>query len=245
MITDLIGETKATKEAIDSAIEGVHEAEKMNEQPQMNVPPPSYEADLFGGFDSPAPAPAVDNTPHPMAVHAPPQSTESVPEEEASTQASSHAPPHSYEPVPAPSGAVETVMSSDDEGGAAVAPPPPAAPATDEPMSMFSNASPAVHHKTYDDPHPGIASSPSAAEVEDIKVQAQQAEQRAQEAEASRRSLAEQADDLRQVAEQAENELREKESHAGHKRNPLRVGGKRKEMVRRRKYGGCNCDMRK
>jgi hypothetical protein len=233
MITDLISETKATKEAIDSALDGVHEAEKMNEQAQMHPAPPSYEADLFGGFDVPAPAPATDSfhnqqgSSHPMA---PPISTVSTPEEEVNaTQGMAQAPAETFNPEPAQAKGVETVMSSDDEGGVMGAPPPPA---NDAPISMF-NASPAVPHKTTSDVNPGLTATPSAAEVEDIKAAASKAEQTAREAEETRRSLAQQADDLRQVAEQAESEVREKEAHTGQKRNPLRVGGKRKEMVRR------------
>ena len=134
MIADLISEAKATKEAIDSAIEGVHEAEMMNEQPQMNAAPPSYEADLFGGFDSPAPAPAAGNTAqHQMASHEPALSTVSSGDEEENA---------SRNVAPGSGGQVETVMSSDDEGAAV-----PSA-TTAEPIAMFSNASPAIPHKT-------------------------------------------------------------------------------------------------
>lgn len=231
MITDLIGETKATHEAINSALEGVHEAERMNEQPQMNAPPPDYEADLFGGFDTtPAPASVAESVPRQAAVQepmAPPISTVSTPDEEPAAQA----PPPAT--VSEPSGAVETVMSSDDEAANTGAPPPAAANA---PISMFPGSSPAVAtHKAYE-PNPAATSSPSAAEVEDIKVRAQQAEKRAQDAEATRRSLAEQAEDLRKLAEQAENEMREAESHTGHKRGLIRKpGAKKKEAVRKQK----------
>jgi len=218
MITDLIGETQATKEAIDSALEGVHEAEKMNEQPQIHAPPPSYEADLFGGFDSPAPAPAAENTHQqmPVTAHEPALSTVSSADEEE----------EEFYHASAPRGHVETVTSSDDEGPSGA----PAPPAT-EPIAMFTNASPAVPRKTFNDMNHGLAPSTSAAEVEEIKEQARLAEQTAKEAEDTRRSLAQQADDLRQVSEQAESELHEREAHP-QKKNLL-FGSKRKEMVRR------------
>jgi cob(I)alamin adenosyltransferase len=218
MITDLIGETQATKEAIDSALEGVREAENMNEQPAAhNAPTPSYEADLFGGFDSPAPAPAPQQmTSHSLnapSISNPPTTDEDEPANGVSNNAA----------PPAATGFVQTVTSSDDEDA------PPAA--RDAPIAMFSNASPAIRHKTMSDAsHPGLAASPSAAEVENAKEMARKAEQTAREAEETRRSLAEQAEDLRKLSEQAENELRDMEAHAGHKKNPLRIGAKRKEM---------------
>ena len=232
MITDLIGETQATKEAIDSALDGVREAEKMNEQPaaQMNAAPPSYEADLFGGFDSPARAPVPQQS-HPMSTaNAPPISNASTTDEDEPAQGLSNGAPEVYNGAPpAASGFVQTVMSSDDEGPVD-APPAPA----DTPIAMFSDASPAIHHKTMNDAsNHGLATSPSAAEVENAKAMAREAEQTAREAEETRRALAEQADDLRRLSEQAESEVRDKESHKGQKKNPLRVGAKRKEMVRR------------
>ena len=221
MITDLISETKATKEAIDSALDGVHEAEKLNEQAQMQSnAAPMFEADLFG-FDSPAPAmesmPEQQSQPAVTAkVPATSAAASTEEEEDNHAQGMSHATHEAYTHAPAPAygATVETVKSSSDDD--------------DEEEGIMGS----LPRPTFSsDGNHGLAASPSAAEVESIKEQARLAEQTAREAEETRRSLAQQADDLRKVAEQAESELHEKEAQTGHKKHLLRVGSKRRETV--------------
>ena len=244
MIADLIDDAHATKDAINSALDSVHEVEKVGAQQQTAAmaAAPVMEADLFS-FDSPAKA--APTQPENGQGH-PPITTVSTTEDEDDepvennhdayhannvTEMSFGAPAAAQEmsfgapPAPAQGyGQGLKVASSYEEDGVM------GGPASLSP-TPFSGESPAVPHKTFgNDMAP---SSPTIADVESLKERARQAEQTATEAEETRRALAQQADDLRKIADQVEQESREKESHAQKKKRGF-GGGKRKEMVRQR-----------
>lgn len=232
MITDLISETQATKNAINSALNGVHEAEHMVEdsQAQANMPPPSYEADLFS-WDSPPKAPPVQSEPEPAPKAVPAPAPMAVPEvKTASTDEDdvahgyAHGAPAAFHPAPVSYGQVLTVNSSYEEdgvmGGAGQNSPPPFS--GDSPPAMMA-------HKTFGG-DAALVSSPTAADVERLKESARQAEQAATEAEENRRALTQQADDLRKIADQAEQEVRDHEEALSKKKGGF--GRKRKESVR-------------
>ena len=63
VLTGLVSEAAATKESIESATDGLHQAaEVANVAPAAAVAPAAFGGDLFG-FDSPAPAPAAAPAP--------------------------------------------------------------------------------------------------------------------------------------------------------------------------------------
>jgi hypothetical protein len=225
IITDLISETQATKDAINTALDAVHEVEKVNEetQAQVSMPPPSYEADLFS-WDSPAPAvqwkpePAPNSVPElaPMSL---PEATTASTDEDDGADGNANDAPAAFYPAPASYGQGLTMSSSygDDGvmGGSSQKSPPP-----------FSGDSPAMAHKTFGGDAAPV-SSPTAADVESVKKSARLAEQMAIEAEKNWRDLTQQADDLRKIADQAEQEVRAHEAALSKKKGGF--GRKRKE----------------
>jgi hypothetical protein len=232
MITDLIGETQATKNAINSALNGVHEAEHMVEESKApaNMPPPSYEADLFS-WDSPPKAALVQSEPEPApkGVSAPaptavPEVTTASTDEDDVAHDYGHGAPAAFHPAPVSYGQVMTVTSSDGEDGVM------GGAGQKSPLPFSGDSPPTMAHKAFGGDAAALASSPTAAEVERLKESARLAEQAAKEAEDNRRGLAQQADDLRLIADQAEEEVREHEAALSKKKGGL--GRKRKELVR-------------
>lgn len=227
IITDLISETQATKDAINTALDVVHEVENTEEetQAQGSVRSPSYEADLFS-WDSPAPPfrpeakPAPNSAPE-RAMAVPEISTASTDEDDVA-DGNRHDVPASFYPAPASYGEGLTMNSSNDDnavmGGSSQKSPPP-----------FSGDSPVMAHKMSGSKTAPV-SSPTAADVASLMERARLAEQTAVEAEENRRGLAQQADDLRKIADQAEQEVQGHESALSKKKGGF--GRKRKETVR-------------
>jgi hypothetical protein len=232
MITDLISETQATKDAINTALDGVHEAEQMNEVTlaQASMSPLSYEADLFS-WGSPVPPvqsepePAHNSVPEPAPMAVLEVTTASTDEDDVADGIAHDDAPAAFDPALASYGQGLIVNASYDEdgvmGGSSQKSPPP-----------FSGDSPAMARKMFggDDAAP-VLSSPTAADVDSLKESARFAEQTAAEAEEKRRGLAQQADELRKIADQAEEEVRAQEATLSKKKGGF--GRKRKEAVRR------------
>jgi hypothetical protein len=227
VITDLISETQATKDAINTALDVVHEADKTNEetQAQGSMLPPSYEADLFS-WDSPAPPvewkpePAPNSVPEPVKAFS--EATTASTDEDDAVDGKRHDAPAAFYPAPASYGQGLTINSSYDDavmGGSSQKSPPP-----------FSGDSPVMAHKRSGS-YAAPVSSPTAADVASLKESARLAELTATEAEENRRGLAQQVDDLRKIADQAEQEVRAHEEALSKKKGGF--GRKRKETVRR------------
>ena len=121
VIKDLIGEAEATKDAIESAYQGleasVHAAQAPAPQP---APAPAMEADLFGFGNAPAQAPAVAAAPSYDSFVEVPTNQGGAPNPFGGAPHQNGAPaptpiPYSQAPAPAPAGPhmLETVSSDD------------------------------------------------------------------------------------------------------------------------------------
>lgn len=221
VLKDLIDDATATKQAIDEAYESIENANEVVRVAPSLPPAPAVtdEADLFGGWGDDAP------------VHAPLPSASTNYSEGESTNASQ---PYNSSQPPAPSYAHNTQ---------------PPAPARD----MYSGggytgdghgsmtggfgevmgSGPALQQQgfastdassgapTFDSlPH-----APSMKEVEDLKSKSKEADDVAREAEASRRQLVAQLEELRRVADEAESKARAATEKPTKKKGILGRGG--------------------
>ena len=201
MISDLISEAKATKDAIDEAYNGVESANEAAHAAPPAPPPAPSEADFFGGWGSDAPPPAP--IPAPTENAPPPAPTQ---KETQHVQDDDDPPSYSYNNAPAPAAPGMFDGGSYDPGHNRNA----------SNMSGFGEvmgtgpglgALPAVG-ETASFGGSEIQSSPSMAEVEVLKSKSKEADDVARDAEESKRQLTAQLDELRRLADEAEEKSR-------------------------------------
>ena len=223
MLTDLISEATATKEALDSANRGIGEANQNLAAPEQkaaaaNTAAAGFEADLFG-FGGP-----IGGAPAPTPAPAPPV-----------VAAAAAAPP----PVAAPDTDYGLSTVSTDSSLPAPAAPPAAAPAPAAPTPSYGDsiwptpppaaAAPAPVAESTPAPAPAMPAGTTIVtkgELEKLRQEALAAQQAAQEAEDTRRTLAIEADKLRQQADDAESEARALSEKASTKKRGFGRGKK-------------------
>jgi hypothetical protein len=243
VITDLIAEANATKEAIDEAYDGIEKANEVAHAPPPAAP--TMDGDLFS-WDEPA-GPVKDSSP-PL-----PGDSGPLPGDSAPAQLSRDSAVNQQYSVPALTDKARSVQQNE---------PPPPAPAAEEnhqPTFVYQPPAPAPASDSYGhkrDPslgfgevmggsapdlkgmaseetggaasHDAYGDAPSIQNVEELKKKAKEAHDVAKDAEDSRQQLVAQLNELRRVADQAEQAARDAANKsAGKKKGPLWRGQKR------------------
>ena len=215
VIKDLIGEAKATKQAIDEAYEGVESANEVAHSMPPVPRPASSDTDFFGwGNDAPLPAPTQKS--------APPQ-----PQLSKSESTDYSDPQQSFTYMPAPPPAAPGMF---DGGGYT-----PGHERNTSNMSGFGevmgsgpglgmdNLPPVGESMMYGSAE--IPSSLSMAEVEVMKTKSKEADDVARDADESLRQLNAQLDEMRRLADEAETKVRDASSKPVKKKGLLKRGG--------------------
>jgi hypothetical protein len=222
VVSDLIGEATATRNAINDAHEGVEAAVEA----AATTPSNGFDGDLFG-FDSPAPAPAPMMIPLPVSAPATQQS-------------------YSYDSVEAPDDyPSQQPMGTDSYDYSA---PTPAlgmygAPTHQRTASAVSVGfdSEAIMGGAYE-PNKEVhapesygsydnSSTPTVENIAELQRKAKEAGDLARDAEESRRQVMAQVNELRRVADEAEEKARTQQTGADGKRKGFMGRGKKKEAV--------------
>jgi hypothetical protein len=200
VLTDLISETRATKEALETANNDI------NNSLQAPVPAPApvnYEQNLFS-FDAPAPMGSASLPPAANSFDEPSAGMWGAP---------------SAVPMMAPSQPAVTNVASYEEGGVMGGGPVGGFPDAPAPVVDSYSFSAAPTRETF-----------SAQEVASLKSQALVAERASQEAEEMLRTLTEEADKLRRLADEAEADALAKQEKAEKMGRGLGGGKKKKAM---------------
>jgi hypothetical protein len=209
VITDLIAEASATKDAIDEAHASIENAIDASRAAPPPPPAATTEADLFGDWGDDVPAPAT------VAVHAPASAdTASHFSGTQSVESQSHYshPPQEQQPE-----------KYNDGPSFSYSLPPPASgpgmyngggytPGHNRNISTASGFGEVMGGTSEEmDGIPsfgGIPAVPSVEEVEILKTKSKEADDVARDAEESRRQLTAQLEELRRVADEAESKAR-------------------------------------
>jgi hypothetical protein len=240
VLTDLIAEATATKDALDAAHRDIVTSREAGAA--APAPAPYYEADLFG-YDAPAPAPApathevepvlAAKPPAPATMHnydAPAPARVASGESTESAESVTYQQQHTQQHVPSgmfgsmnigqassfeQDGLMGGVSSMDGSSFAGGYDSIGAGPSTLS-AGAFSHNPPKA--------------ALTAADVEAMKEAAINAEKKATEADETFRTLAAEADKLRSAADEAEAQARSQQEAASHKKRGI-GRGKKKQMV--------------
>lgn len=243
VLRDLIDDATATKQAIDEAHESIENANKMLDRSAAPLPAPAAtrEADLFGGWGDDA------------ALQAPlPSAGSNYSYDGVDTGKGQDESPPYYSQPPAPA------QDEQDEGPSYSFIQAHTAPTTD--MYSGGGYTGGSHNRDVSNSgfgevmgsgpviqqgsttagtagapvYDSISGTPSLKEVEDFKAKSKEADDVAKEAEASRRQLVAQLEELRRLADEAESKARAATDKPVKKKGLLGRGGavQKKDVVR-------------